>query len=176
MEHYQPLHSNRCLICSRPGRSLCSVHEQLYVLDAENGWVRKKLRLQRETRRRENKVRYHNTEKKLYQILRLIFDQSEVVSSVHPLWAFSKKGVLLEYDIGIADKRLLIEYNGIQHYEYPNFFHKTRASFNEQVERDELKKDLAKINGWKLLIIKYNEEVTYGNIYRKLQREELSNV
>ena len=176
MDLFPALQRNRCLICSRPGCSLCAVHERLYVLDAENDWVRKKLKLQRDERRRENRVKYHDTEKKLYQILRLIFDQSKVVSSVHPLWAFSKKGVLLEYDIGIAEKRLLIEYNGIQHYEYPNFFHKTRTDFNEQVKRDELKKELAYNNGWKLLIIKYNEEVTYGSIYNKLQREGLTNV
>ena len=82
--------------------------------------------------------------------------------------------MLLEYDIGIASKRLLVEYNGIQHYEYPNFFHKTRKDFKDQVGRDDLKKQLAYDNGWKLLVVKYNEDVTYGNIFHKLQREGLT--
>ena len=160
---------NRCLICSCPGRSLCHRHEKLYVIDVENGWVRKKLRLQKDVKRRANK--FHKTEGKLLEILKLIFGSENVVSSLHPLWALSSKKVLLEYDIGVVNKKLLVEYNGLQHYEYPNYFHKTRQDFNEQVERDELKKKLARINGWNLLVIQYNEDVTYGSIFKKLQRE-----
>jgi len=147
------------------------VHERLYVLDIENGWVRKKQRLQRNVRKQENKRKYHNTETKLLEILKLIFGKDNVIASVHPLWAFSNKNVLLEFDIGIVSEKLLVEYNGIQHYIYPNFFHHTREAFNEQVSRDELKTKLAIENGWKVLAIKYTENVTYGDIFKRLQRE-----
>ena len=169
MDSYQALQSNRCLICSCPGSPLCHVHERLYVIDMEHCWVRKKLRLRRDVRKRTDK--FHRTENKLLEILKLIFGSENVVSSVHPLWAFSNKKVLLEYDIGVITKRLLVEYNGIQHYEYPNFFHHTKQDFKEQVERDVLKKDLAKSNGWELLVVPYTEDVTYGTIFRTLQRE-----
>jgi hypothetical protein len=89
---------------------------------------------------------------------------------VHPLWALSSKNVLLEFDIGIVSKKLLVEYNGIQHYEYPNFFHKSRYDFEDQVARDHLKEELAVANGWNFLAIKYTEDVSYGNIFKKLKQ------
>lgn len=171
MDSYLALQSNRCLICSCPGRSLCPRCAKLYIFDVENGWVRKKLRLQRGS---GDKLKYHKTERKLLEILKQIFGRDNVISSVHPLWAFSMKKVLLEYDIGVKSKNLLVEYNGIQHYEYPNFFHKTRQDFTAQVERDERKKELAKANGWNLLVVPYTEDVTYGNIFRTLQREGIT--
>lgn len=169
MVQYQALQLNRCLICACPGRSLCSRCEKTYIFDIENGWVRKKQRLQKGERKRTN--RYHKTENKLLEILKLIFGKDNVIASVHPLWAFSTKKVLLEFDIGVTSKKLLVEYNGIQHYEYPNFFHKTRYDFEAQVQRDHLKAELAVANGWKLLVVPYTDNVTYGDIYRKLQRE-----
>lgn len=134
----------------------------------ENGWVRKKIRLQRGVRKRLQK--YHNTETKLLEILKITFGRENVIASVHPLWAFSSKGVLLEYDVGVPKEKLLVEYNGIQHYEYPNFFHKTRQEFEEQKERDKLKIRLAQDNGWHLLVIKCDEEVTYGSILGRLSK------
>lgn len=141
----------------------------------ENGWIRKKQRLQRSVRKQEDKRKYHNTESKLLEILKLIFGRDNVIASVHPLWAFSSKKVLLEYDIGVISEKLLVEYNGIQHYEYPNFFHHSRQDFEAQVSRDVLKEKLANDNGWNFLAIKYNEDVTYGTIFKKIQREGYHN-
>ena len=163
------LSRNRCLICACPGHILCPEHQKLYVLDEDNGWVRKKLRLERSVRKRTNK--FHNTENKLLEILKLIFGRENVISSVHPFWALSDKNVLLEFDIGIVSKKLLVEFDGLQHYEFPNFFHKTRKDFEKQKERDVRKTELAKTNGWHLLRIKYNEDVSYGSIFKRLQRE-----
>lgn len=156
------------MICACPGRSLCARHEKVYVLDVENGWVSKKSGLKRGVRR------YHKTETKLLEILKEIFGQENVISSVHPLWALSDKGVLLEYDVCVMSKHLLVEYDGLQHFEFSNFFHKTRSEFESQKTRDRLKDRLAKQNGWKLLRIKYNEDVTYGNIFKKLSTMRLT--
>lgn len=166
MDSYQALQRNRCLICACPGCSLCNRCEKTYIFDIENGWVRKKLRLQRGAR----KLKYHKTETKLLEILKLIFGKDNVIASVHPLWALSSKNVLLEFDIGVISKKLLVEYNGIQHYEYPNFFHKSKYDFEDQVVRDHLKEELAIANGWNFLAIKYTEDVTYGNIFQKLKQ------
>lgn len=157
---------NQCLICSYPDYPLCSEHKKLYVLDNKNNWVRKKKRLHGNERRN---IKYHKTETKLYEILKLIFGSENVISSVHPLWALSDKGVLLEYDIGVVNRNLLVEYDGIQHYIYPNFFHKRRRDFEAQVARDKIKTNLAEKNGWKLLRIKYNEKVDYATIHRKIK-------
>lgn len=127
--------------------------------------------MQRNVRKIESNRKYHNTESKLFTILKLMCGKENVFSSVHPLWALSDKGVLLEYDICIPNKKLFIEYDGIQHFEYPNFFHKTRSEFNDQISRDRLKDKLAIENDWKLIRIKYNEPVTYKDIYYRLKTE-----
>jgi hypothetical protein len=48
----------------------------------------------------------------------------------------------LELDFYDAAKKMAIEYDGKQHYEFPNAYHKTRAEFEQQVARD-LWKDTA---------------------------------
>jgi len=161
-----------CLLCRRPSKGqLCGRHSKFYIFDKENNWFRKRKRLDKGARRYENRRRFHHTESKLLEILNLIYGYSDVIAAVHPIWAVSNRGALLEYDIGIISRNLLIEYNGLQHYEYPNYFYKTREKFKEQVGRDKLKSRLAKVNGWKLVIFKYNESITYGAVNRRLKSE-----
>lgn len=49
--------------------------------------------------------------------------------------------------------KFAIEYQGIQHYEYPNIFHKTREQFDKQVENDIKKVKLCKENNLDLIVI-----------------------
>ena len=51
---------------------------------------------------------------------------------------------ILELDGYNHKLRLAFEYNGYQHYDYPNVFHKTREEFYKQRERDRLKAELCK--------------------------------
>lgn len=51
--------------------------------------------------------------------------------------------------------KIAFEYNGYQHYDYPNVFHKTRDEFYNQRERDTLKKELCKKYKVKLITIPY---------------------
>lgn len=67
-----------------------------------------------------------------------------------------KTGRNLELDGYCHDLQLAFEHNGKQHYEYPNSFHKTEEEFKEQVERDNVKKQLCKIAGIKLVTIPYD--------------------
>ncbi len=62
-------------------------------------------------------------------------------------------GRSLELDCYNEGLKLALEYNGAQHYEYPNTFHKTKKEFSYQVRRDNYKKDLCKQNGILLLIV-----------------------
>lgn len=54
-----------------------------------------------------------------------------------------------------------LEYQGQQHYSFPNKFHKTEEEFKRQVERDVKKSKLCKDNGYELIIIPYS--VNYLN-------------
>lgn len=53
-------------------------------------------------------------------------------------------------EIGIA-----VEYNGIQHYVYPNWAHKSRLDFHNQVRRDMFKKEMCDYNGVYLISVPY---------------------
>ena len=82
----------------------------------------------------------------------------------------SKKGVLLEYDVFIPLRNLLIEYNGRQHYEFTKIFHKNKDRFEQQKRRDRRKARLAKVNGYKLVVIKYTEPLFEDYIINKIER------
>jgi len=91
--------------------------------------------------------------------------------SYRPLWAVSDKGVLLEYDIYVPSKNLLIEYNGRQHYEYVRFFHKSKKRFKAQQDRDALKSCLAQEHGLELLIFRYDEPILKDYVFSRLRLE-----
>ncbi len=110
----------------------------------------------------------YSKETRLYTYLSGIYGKKRVMRNVHPLWALSEKGVLLEFDIAIPDQNILVEYNGIQHYKYPNFFHKTKKEFQKLRKHDKLKKKLAKDNGWDFYIFKYTDYIDPINIKRKM--------
>lgn len=61
----------------------------------------------------------------------------------------------LELDCYCHELRLALEYNGIQHYKYPNRFHKTEDEFILQVARDQWKYGRCKEYGIDLIIVPY---------------------
>lgn len=63
----------------------------------------------------------------------------------------------LKIDFYLPTYNTFIEFNGIQHYEFTQAFHKTEEDFNKQVERDKRLKQYCKENKIKLIVIKYNQ-------------------
>ena len=81
-------------------------------------------------------------------------------------------GGQLSYDFSIPSKKygfVLIEYNGIQHYESSEFFGGDEQ-LKKQKEYDRLKKEYAKKHGYKLIIVKYTYD-TYGDVAEYLEKE-----
>src|SRR5579872_1960468 len=64
-------------------------------------------------------------------------------------------GYNLELDGYNEELKIAFEYNGIQHYEYPNGFHKTEEEFFDQTRRDGFKKEICKEMGIHLISIPY---------------------
>lgn len=160
-----------CLLCHLPGPELCPEHEKLYVWDSSiKGYRLKK----RTLGSRYTDKPYHKREVNLTKIIESYFGKSKVVSSYHPIWAIGYKGVLLEYDIHIKGTNILIEYNSDIHYIYTKFFHKTYKKFLEQVERDELKKELAEKNGYKLIIFTQSDPMIKTYIIRTIKENQRS--
>lgn len=163
---YTTIMLKHCLICRSPGHELCSEHDLLYMWDSSiKGYRLKK----KNAGSRYTQVSYHKSEIKLTKILEHFYGPDQVFTSYHPKWAESEKGVLYEYDILIKPINLLIEYHGIQHFEYPNFFHRNKEQFKQQQKRDKKKIRLAKRNGYKLLIIKHSDPLVDDFILKKIE-------
>jgi hypothetical protein len=79
---------------------------------------------------------------------------------IRPNWLLNRvTGNLLELDMYNAKLKLAIEYNGPQHYEYPNWFHFTEQYFINQVRRDVLKARLCRERGVHLITIRMSESL-----------------
>ena len=74
----------------------------------------------------------------------------------------------LELDCYNKELKLAVEYNGIQHYQHTEFFHKTLEEFEKQQERDALKARLCKQNDINLIIISYKDDMMI-ELRKKLQ-------
>jgi len=155
-----------CVICHKFGPELCEEHNNYYMFDKSiNGYRLRKTC----TGSRYTDKPFHKNEIKLTKILEDYFGKSNIVTSFHPLWAVSKKGVLLEFDIYIKSLNVLIEYNGIQHYEYTKFFQKNYKEFRKQVSRDKLKVKLAKKNKFNLIVFTSEEPMVKSYILNKIK-------
>ena len=78
----------------------------------------------------------------------------------------------LSYDFSVSDEKygyILIEYNGLQHYEACEFFG-GEEQFKKQKEHDKRKRDYAKKHGYKLITIKYTYD-TYESVEEYLDKE-----
>lgn len=75
---------------------------------------------------------------------------------------FKPKGLVdksnLHYDFKIKNTKILIEFNGKQHYQPIKYFGGTKQ-FNIQQKHDQMKKEWAYNNGYQLFIIKYNDNL-----------------
>jgi hypothetical protein len=74
---------------------------------------------------------------------------------VRPNWL---KGITtnnLELDIYNESLKLAIEYNGIQHYKYVPFFHRSMENFKKRLDYDKIKTEKCKEKGINLIIVPY---------------------
>jgi hypothetical protein len=75
---------------------------------------------------------------------------------IRPNWLKNKNNNNLELDMYNEELKLAIEYNGIQHYKFVSFFHRTEEKFQERLEYDKCKERLCKENNINLIIVKYD--------------------
>lgn len=166
------MNQSRCIICrrfSKKGDTLCARHKKNFIWDSKIQGYRLKKR-ENGSSTRYIKKKFHKHEIELAKVLENYYGPSNVYTGYHPKWAISKKGVLLEFDMLIYDKKILIEYNGIQHYKFTPYFHKTKTRFEEQKRRDRRKARLAKTQGYCLIIFKYDEPLFEDYVINKIER------
>lgn len=88
--------------------------------------------------------------------------------STRPDWLINPKtGKSLELDGYCEELKLAFEYNGEQHYIYPNKFHKSVREFLDYKRRDIIKRKLCDLHGVYLLVIPYTIPVVSLKSYIK---------
>ena len=75
---------------------------------------------------------------------------------IRPIWLRTENNTLLELDAYNEELKLACEYNGIQHYKYIEYFHKSEEKFKKQKERDQVKLKLCKENEVDLIVIPFD--------------------
>lgn len=89
------------------------------------------------------------------QIMEEIYGQK--FSCARPSWLKNPEtGGILEIDCYNDKLKIGVEYNGIQHYVYPNVYHKSLVEFKHQVRRDQFKLKKCEENGVYLITVPYN--------------------
>lgn len=77
--------------------------------------------------------------------------------NVRPSWLKNPEtGRALELDCYNEDLKIAVEYNGEQHYKWPNFTNQSKEEFINQTRRDMLKAELCEKNGIYLIVVPYN--------------------
>jgi len=102
------------------------------------------------------------SERTLYTLLCNFF--GDAVYQYKPEWLQG-----LSLDMFVPSKKFAIEYQGRQHYEPVEFFG-GEAAFIEQIKRDELKKQLCKENGVKLICWPYNQLITNEELLNEIEK------
>lgn len=96
-----------------------------------------------------------NGEKICEQTMKKLFP-GNTWNKVRPDWCTNPKtGCRLELDVYCQELHIAIEYNGQQHYEKNNYFHKSEKEFEDQIYRDIIKKKLCQENEVYLLIVPF---------------------
>jgi len=65
-------------------------------------------------------------------------------------------GKPLELDCFNSELNIALEYNGVEHYKYTPYFHRTPDAFEKQLQRDKLKEKLCRENGVYLIVVPYS--------------------
>lgn len=90
--------------------------------------------------------------------------------NVRPDWLVNPlTGRRLELDCYNEQLSIAVEYNGYQHYVFPNRFHKSKEEFDRQQARDKLKQEMCKQRGIKLVIVPYT--ITKKQLESHIERE-----
>lgn len=110
----------------------------------------------------ENKIRIFLQEHDI-----VFVDQYKITTKI-TLWG---KDECLRVDFFVPDKNLIIEFNGLQHYQMVDFFHSSDNGFEKQRARDKKLKKWCKDNNVNLLVIKYDQ---IDNIDRILKNKLLN--
>jgi len=110
----------------------------------------------RKRRRYKHKSSVSKFQRRVAGLFRIALGDSYLRYEVNWRWLKNHDGNALYVDIFFPRFNLAIEAHGIQHYKWPNYFHKTYEEFQHQQENDEEKRALLQSHGITLISIPYD--------------------
>ena len=111
--------------------------------------------------KRDNKSSHHLRAREL---LSELFSYEKIYEEVTLPGSKTISTGLLFADFLIPNKDILVEVHGKQHYEYCQYFHKTKASFMKSRKRDKKKIEWCGLNDFTIIILPYNKEEQWKNL------------
>lgn len=140
-----------CVCCGLYVKSfLCDRDRIRYIYYEEHNFVAFK------PRRRMSKI-----QSSVYRKTRGIFKSPCFQEVIFPFMLFYRM------DIVVPEYKAIIEYDSKIHFEFNKHFHKTKKNFEHRQELDDVKENIVKENGWKVLRINYKDKD--ADIERKLK-------
>ena len=101
-------------------------------------------------------IEENNGEKILKKTMQTLFPGYLWLQNKRPEWLVNPKtGRRLELDVFCPELEIAAEYNGEQHYDINSIWNKTEKMFQEQVYRDQIKRDLCHQKKIYLLTVPY---------------------
>lgn len=108
------------------------------------------------------------SEELMLECVEKVFKKNTVIHQYRPYFLRSKKGQM-SYDVFVCGKNIAFEYQGKQHFEPVDYFGGEKH-YEEQTERDTLKKKLSEENGITLIYVNYDEDVSVELIKEKVNQ------
>lgn len=118
------------------------------------------------TNDRPRKSFYHST---AGIIIREVFRGYNVYEEVK-LPGSTKKRSVLFLDFLIPNVKIAVEVHGQQHFKFIPFFHKTKAGFARSKGRDNDKAEWCRLNGFELVMLRFDEDQEYWREKLELAR------
>ena len=88
---------------------------------------------------------------------------------ITPEIARNTNRILIDFFVKYNDKQYFIEYDGIQHFEYNPFFHKTYEDFENQQRRDKVLNEFCELHRDKVTLIRFKYDESNENVINKLK-------
>lgn len=89
---------------------------------------------------------------------------------ITPEIARNSNKLRIDFFVKHNNKQYFIEYDGIQHFEYNEFFHKTIEGFEKQQRRDRVLNDFCELHNDKITLIRFKYDETNQNIIEQLTK------
>lgn len=133
----------KCIICGQyTDKTYCNRHRRSYLID-------KKFTVSR----LKPKIKVSNPQTLIYRCLRELYGE-EIFQEVTFTWMPYRR-----FDIVLMNQKVIVEYDGEQHFKFIKLWHKTKEGFLDYLQQAKDKETVAKMHGYKVVRFSYKEDI-----------------